>query len=66
MENMNGKICMVTGANSGIGKATALGLAQMGAMVVMVCRSRSKGEAARAEIIAESGQLDISSNKPQK
>jgi len=47
---MQGKICMVTGANSGIGKATALALAQMGATVVMVCRDRARGEQARSEI----------------
>lgn len=46
---------MVTGANSGIGKATALGLAQMGATVVMVCRDRARGEAAASEIKAKSG-----------
>src|SRR5438270_1297731 len=48
--SMQGKICLVTGANSGIGKATALGLAQMGATVVMVCRNQSKGEEAQNEI----------------
>src|SRR5438105_7754635 len=53
--SMQGKICMVTGANSGIGKATALGLAQMGASVVMVCRDRARGEAAQSEIKAKSG-----------
>jgi len=47
---MQGKVCIVTGANSGIGKATALGLAQMGATVVMVCRNQSKGEEAQNEI----------------
>ncbi len=52
---MQGKICIVTGANSGIGKATALGLAQMGATVVMVCRDRARGEAAQSEIKAKSG-----------
>ena len=41
---------MVTGANSGVGKATALALAQMGASVVMVCRDRARGEEARSEI----------------
>ncbi len=52
---MQGKICMVTGANSGIGKATALGLAQMGATVVMACRDRARGEAAQSEIKTKSG-----------
>lgn len=47
---MKGKICLVTGANAGIGKVTALELAKMGATVVMVCRDRQKGEAALAEI----------------
>jgi len=37
-------------ANSGIGKATALGLARTGATVVMVCRDRLRGEEAQQEI----------------
>lgn len=53
--SMQGKVCMVTGANSGIGKATVLALAQMGATVVMVCRDRARGEEARSEIITKSG-----------
>jgi NAD(P)-dependent dehydrogenase (short-subunit alcohol dehydrogenase family) len=53
--SMQGKVCMVTGANSGIGKATALGLAQMEASVVMVCRDHPRGEAAQSEIKAKSG-----------
>jgi len=52
--SMQGKICLVTGANSGIGKATALALAQMGATVVMVCRDRARGEEARSEITTTS------------
>ncbi len=52
---MQGKVCMVTGATSGIGKATALGLAQIGATVVMVSRDRARGEAAQSEIKTKSG-----------
>jgi NAD(P)-dependent dehydrogenase (short-subunit alcohol dehydrogenase family) len=52
---LNGKTCLVTGANAGIGKETALGLAKLGATVVMVCRDRGRGEAARAEIGQSSG-----------
>lgn len=51
---MKEKIVMVTGANSGIGKATSLALAKMGATVVMVARNQEKAEAARSEIIRES------------
>ena len=50
---------MVTGANTGIGKATALALAKQGSTVVMVCRSRERGEAARAEITELSGRDDV-------
>jgi len=50
-----GKTCMITGSNSGIGKAAAAALAGMGASVIMVCRDRTKGEAARQDVIAKSG-----------
>jgi NAD(P)-dependent dehydrogenase (short-subunit alcohol dehydrogenase family) len=56
---MSGKICIVTGANSGIGKETALGLTQMGACVVMVCRNAEKGKAALEEIRRESGSSQV-------
>ena len=57
--SMSGKICIVTGANSGIGKETALGLAQMGARVVMVCRNTEKGNAALEEIRRETGSSQV-------
>ncbi len=57
---MNGKICMVTGANAGIGKVTARELAKMGAHVVMVCRSAERGEAAKKEVEqTATGQVDL-------
>ena len=56
---MNGKVCLVTGANAGLGKATATGLARAGAYVILACRDRGRGEAALAEIIAATGNPTI-------
>ncbi len=56
---MNGKICMVTGANSGIGKATAIGLAKLGASLVLVCRDQTRAEKAIAEIKEKTGNKSI-------
>ncbi|MGC2331298.1 MAG: SDR family oxidoreductase [Candidatus Acidiferrales bacterium] len=58
---MSGKTCIVTGANSGIGKETTVGLARMGAHAVLVCRNSEKGRAALADIQRESGssKLDL-------
>jgi len=50
---MKDKVVMVTGANSGIGKAASLALAKMGATIVMVARNKDRGESARSEIIRE-------------
>ena len=57
--DMTGKICIVTGSNSGIGKTTALALAEMGATVVMIVRNPEKGEVARREIIERSGNESV-------
>ena len=54
-DTMNGKICLVTGATNGIGKATALALAQMGATVVIVGRNPAKCAAVVSEIKHISG-----------
>jgi NAD(P)-dependent dehydrogenase (short-subunit alcohol dehydrogenase family) len=53
------RIVLVTGANSGIGKITAKELAKKGMRVLMVCRDARKGEAARQEIMAESGSQRV-------
>src|SRR6266581_5966598 len=49
---MDGEVCVVTGATSGIGKATAVALAGLGAQVVLVGRDRDRGAAAAAEVAA--------------
>jgi NAD(P)-dependent dehydrogenase (short-subunit alcohol dehydrogenase family) len=53
------KICIVTGGNSGIGKATVAGLAKQGATVVIACRDVDKGKAALEEIAAKTGATNL-------
>jgi len=57
--DMRGRVCVVTGASSGIGFETARGLAARGARVLMVCRSRERGESAMARIRAEHAGADL-------
>lgn len=52
---MNEPVCIVTGADRGLGKAIATGLARKKAMVVMLCRDRYRGEKAQKEIASVSG-----------
>jgi NAD(P)-dependent dehydrogenase (short-subunit alcohol dehydrogenase family) len=59
--DQTGKLAVVTGANSGTGKEATKRLAAAGARVVMAVRTPAKGEAARAEILAEhpNAQLEV-------
>lgn len=52
---MKNKICVITGANSGIGYVTALEIARKGATVAMVCRDAERAEKARQSIVQETG-----------
>ena len=56
---MHGKICMVTGATSGIGKVTAQALARKGATVIVAARNQARGEATVSEIRANTGNLSV-------
>ena len=56
---MKGQIGIVTGANAGIGQATASGLAAMGATVVMVCRNPKRGKAAMLQIRKDTGNDSV-------
>jgi NAD(P)-dependent dehydrogenase (short-subunit alcohol dehydrogenase family) len=61
MTTMRDKVVMITGANSGIGKAASLALAKMGANVAMVARNKERGEAAKSEVIrkSENNSVDL-------
>jgi len=50
MASMSGKLCIVTGGTSGIGKETARGLVRLGAKVAIVARNPKKAQATTAEL----------------
>jgi retinol dehydrogenase-14 len=56
---MKGKVVIVTGANAGIGKEISLAVAGMGATLVMVSRDRERGEAARNDVVASTGNQQV-------
>lgn len=56
---MAGKVCIVTGANTGIGYETALDLARRRARVYMACRDAATAEVARQRIVEASGNRDV-------
>jgi NAD(P)-dependent dehydrogenase (short-subunit alcohol dehydrogenase family) len=56
---MKSRICLITGANSGIGKITAQELARKGMTILMVVRNAAKGEQARQEISTATGNKHI-------
>ncbi|MDQ3997003.1 MAG: SDR family NAD(P)-dependent oxidoreductase [Gemmatimonadota bacterium] len=57
---MQGRVCLVTGANRGLGKATALGLARQGATVVVLGRDAKRIALASDDVRRESGNPDVS------
>lgn len=63
MSELSGKVCLITGATSGIGRETARGLAAAGARLVLPVRNMAKGEETKRDIIATTNNEDIELEK---
>jgi len=57
--SLKNKIVLITGATSGIGKETALGLAKLGATIVFTTRDNLKGEKTKKELITTTNNKNI-------
>jgi NAD(P)-dependent dehydrogenase (short-subunit alcohol dehydrogenase family) len=57
--NVNNKICLITGATSGIGKEAALGLAKQGMQIIFNTRDETRGQTVREELVKQSGNQNI-------
>ncbi|XP_058017865.1 retinol dehydrogenase 12-like [Ahaetulla prasina] len=60
---LNGKVVVITGANTGIGKETARDLARRGAKVILACRDMAKAEKAAHEIRIMTGNQEVTAKK---
>jgi NAD(P)-dependent dehydrogenase (short-subunit alcohol dehydrogenase family) len=59
LQRMDGRVALVTGATSGLGLATATGLARLGAGVRLLARDAERGEQARAQVVERTGSTDV-------
>ncbi|XP_029313991.1 retinol dehydrogenase 12, like [Cottoperca gobio] len=59
VERLNDKTVVITGANAGIGKETAIDLAKRGAKVIIACRDMERGQAAVTQVIESSGSENV-------
>ena len=57
--SQKGKIAIVTGANSGLGKEITIGLAKKEIKVIMACRNQTKAESAKAEVVSKVNNADL-------
>jgi retinol dehydrogenase-14 len=58
-EMMRGRVCLVTGGSSGVGRATATGLAGLGATILLVSRDPEHGERAAEQIRRSTGNSGV-------
>ncbi|KAM9839872.1 retinol dehydrogenase 12, like [Aulostomus maculatus] len=58
-ETLEGKTVLITGANTGIGKETAVDLAKRGAKIIMACRDMEKAQTAVKDVIENSGNENV-------
>ncbi|KAG5676988.1 hypothetical protein PVAND_006779 [Polypedilum vanderplanki] len=56
---IDGKIVIITGANTGIGKETAIDLAKRGGKIYIACRNEKRGQNAQMEIIEKSSNMNV-------